>query len=373
MVYDIAVSGLGPAGSVFLKSLTEKKLKVIAFDKEKFPRRKPCAGGLTPKAYELLSSLYPNLNEAVELTVNRFRLTYGEREVILPSPKPLVYLTLREKLDYLLFKGIPSWVEVREGEEVLSAEREGDCWKVKTDKGEYKARVLISADGVNSRLARLFKIRREIGFTYEADVRKTFREEIVVDFTHFKWGYYWAFPKRGLTTTGLGEFKSRQLFRSLKELLNRFNEKHGIEGPVEWEGGFPIPAGLPQCDCYRDGLLFLGDSAGLVDPLTGEGIYYAARSGQIGAQATERALAEGNLKLLREYEKRVKNEFSPEFRWARVVGTVFFKARSLNFTVIERSKELSELTAQLLSGEIPYRSAFFKFLRLIPTTLVRRG
>jgi len=368
--FDVIVSGLGPAGCTFLRELRRRNpdLKVLALDRAEFPRHKPCAGGLTPKAYRLLKELFPELDTVVERRVNRFKLFFKNREVELPSPDPLVYLTKRKRLDHLLFKLATENTEVKLGETVLGAEKYKNGWKVKTDKRTYTTKLLIGADGVNSRLSRQFKVKREIGFTYEVEVKAELNH-ITIDFTGFKWGYYWAFPKEGSVTTGAGEFK-RGNFKKLRELTALLNRKHGLTGRNLWEGGFPIPAGRPECDVQRGPLLFLGDAAGLVDPLTGEGIYYAARSGQIAAAAVSNFFSKGP-KALEEYRVRINREFGGEFRWARVVGWLFFKFPSLNLKVVKNSPQLIKITAELLTGELPYRAAFLKFIKLAPKALLK--
>jgi len=371
MTYDVIVSGLGPAGATFLKELSGSGLKVLALEKEEFPRAKPCAGGLTVKAYNLLKELFPGLDSVVRLSTKTLELHYGKAERVITSPYPLTYLTDREELDNYLFNCLPfKEFEVHTGEGVTSVAPEERGLKVKTKKGAYRCRVLVVAEGANSKTAAQFKVKRDMGYTYEADVEAEFEDKIVIDFSHFKWGYYWIFPKGSHVTTGVGEFKSRELFKRLRELLKGFNAKHGVEGKVKWERGFPIPAGRGKNDVYRERLIFLGDSGGLVDPLTGEGIYYGARSGQIGAESVKEAFLKGDLKELSRYKEKIDGELGREFFWARVVGRLFFPLRRLNFKALERSEEIALLAARLLSGEISYREGFFTYGRLLPGALL---
>lgn len=370
MVYDIAISGLGPAGASFLRQISGKGFKIIGFDRESFPRKKLCAGGLTPKAYDLLKKLFPELDKVVRVQSKRFILINDSSRVEVSADNPLTYLTDREELDNFLFDSISNRdFEIHTGETVLSLEKEDGFWKVRTDKETYRARVVIAADGVNSRIARQFNIKRNIGFTYEVDVEFKWNDSILIDFSGFSSGYYWVFPKGDFVTAGLGEFKSKA--KSLKGKLFQFNKKHGIEGKLRFQKGFPIPAGKRKNDVYRERLLFLGDAGGLVDPLTGEGIYYAVRSGVIAAEVVAKSFEEGNLEILKLYKELVDRVMGSEFFWAKVVGNLFFNFKRLNFYVIKRKPEVGSLTSALLTGEVSYRDGIRDYFKLLPKSIVR--
>jgi geranylgeranyl reductase family protein len=373
MVYDVVVSGLGPAGATFLKRLSGSGLKVLAIDREDFPRKKPCAGGLTGKAYRLLKRNFPGIEKVVRVSARVLELHHKDKRADVRSPAVLTYLTDREELDDFLFNSLPfKEFEVHTGESSLSAEREEEgTIRLRTSKGSYRCRVLVVADGANSRIASQFKVKKDVGFTYEADVSCPSEERVVIDFSDFSWGYYWAFPKGDFITTGLGEFKNRGLFKELPSLLSHFNKKHGIGGKVIWERGFPIPAGRRRNDVYRKQILFLGDSGGLVDPLTGEGIFYAARSGEIGAEVVKTAFERGNLRALELYRELIDRDMGSEFFWARMVGRLFFPLRNLNFLILKRSEEVALLAARLLSGDVSYREGFFNYLKLFPGALFK--
>ncbi|WP_456456348.1 geranylgeranyl reductase family protein [Thermovibrio sp.] len=371
MVYDVIVSGLGPAGCAFLKSIEGTGLKVLALEKEEFPRRKPCAGGLTLKAYLKLKSLFPEVDKVVRVRSKELELHYLKRRVLINFPSPFVYLTDRKELDNFLFNSVSSSeFKVHTKEALVKAEYEGELIKVSSSKDTYRCRVLISAEGVNSKLSSIFKLKREVGFTYEIDLKSSWSERVLIDFSSFNWGYYWLFPKGDFITVGVGEFKSREIFKRLRELLKEINQKHGLRGKVISERGYPIPAGKKVNDVYRERLLFLGDAGGLVDPLTGEGIYYAVKSGLIAGNFVKEAFKKGDLSFLSGYKETVNEEFGKEFFWARVIGRLFFPLRGLNFRLLENSGELALLAGKLLSGEISYKRGFFEYIVRAPRALI---
>jgi len=365
MNWDLAVVGLGPAGASLLKELEGFGLKVVVFEKEEFPRKKPCAGGLTPKAYSFLKKRFPELDSVVRKKAYEFLLFNGNRAVSLPSQEVLTYLTDREELDSFLVNSLAkNSFDFHFGETALSVELEEGAVTLKTDKDSYRAKVLIDASGVNSRIANQLKVKREIGFTYEQDVESE-REDIVIDFSGFKWGYYWAFPKGSWVTVGLGELKDRSLMKRLKGRLEKLNAKHGFKGKVKWERGFPIPAGRRKNDVLRGNVLFVGDAGGLVDPLTGEGIYYAAKSGALAALFVKRFFDTGRREVFLAYKNAIDGEFGKEFFWARIVGKLFFPLRSLNLSVVERSERIANLTAGILSGRVSYGRALLEYFKLL--------
>ena len=369
MVYDVIVSGLGPAGMAFLKSISGTGLKILALERETFPKKKPCAGGITEKAYKLLDFLFPGIESTFRVSSNRIEFYYKRKMVELKTPFAKTYFTKREDFDYFLFDSLPhEEFEIHTGEATLDVEKLRDQLViVKTNKATYKCKVLIVSEGVNSKTAAKFKLKRDIGFTYETEIDRDIEERVIIDFSRVSWGYYWAFPKGGFTTTGVGEFRSKKVIKDIKKVLLYLNSKHGFGlSKITWERGFPIPAGKRKNDVYRDRILFLGDSGGLVDPLTGEGIYYAIRSGIIAADVVESAFTEGDFSKLPNYKKKIDKELGEEFFWARIVGSFFFPFKRMNVFLLGRSPKLGLLAANLLTGEITYKEAFFKYLKYLP-------
>ncbi|MEO2068697.1 MAG: hypothetical protein ABGX27_04215 [Desulfurobacteriaceae bacterium] len=147
--------------------------------------------------------------------------------------------------------------------------------------------------------------------------------------------------ERKFLTVGLGEFTKKN--KALRERLSALNNKHGVFGKVIFEQGFPIPCGKRKNDVCRENLLFLGDAGGLVDPLTGGGIYYAVKSGVIASTLVLKAFESGNLKVLKLYKGLIDKIFGTEFFWAKVVGNIFFNAKGLNFYVIKKFLKLQVL------------------------------
>ena len=108
-----------------------------------------------------------------------------------------------------------------------------------------------------------------------------------------------------------------------------------------------------------------------MDPLTGEGIYYAVKSGIIAAEIVAKSFEKGNLEILKLYRESVNKVMGSEFFWAKVVGNLFFKLKRLNFHVIQRIVEIGSLTSAIMTGEISYREGLRKYFKLLLKPIVR--
>ena len=101
-------------------------------------------------------------------------------------------------------------------------------------------------------------------------------------------------------------------------------------------------------------MVLVGDAAGVVDPFTGEGIYFALRTGRMAAEAIKRALKRGDLSAA-DYTRRINAEINPDFRWGALLGRMVYGAPRLAYRIIERSDSPLRVATQLVSGESTYR------------------
>lgn len=167
--------------------------------------------------------------------------------------------------------------------------------RIKLPEAEIAATAIIAADGVNSPTAktmfgRAFD-RDSIGFALEVE-RPGSSEDVPlrIDFGAANWGYGWQFPKTTGTTVGVGGVLSRNA--DMKASLRNYCDFLGVTEDLPVKGQF-LPFGAFRRQPGRGRVLLAGDAAGLVDPITGEGIAHALRSGQAAAQAVADALKAG--------------------------------------------------------------------------------
>ena len=124
-VYEVVVAGAGPSGSMAARLLAERGAKVLLLDKQRFPRDKPCGGGVTLRAASIQEV---DLSPVIERTIYgaRFSLRLGEA-FDRRFDAPLTYMTQRSRLDhYLVERAQESGAEFRDGQRVRHVMRQGD-------------------------------------------------------------------------------------------------------------------------------------------------------------------------------------------------------------------------------------------------------
>lgn len=285
-MFDVAIIGAGPAGTAAAYDLLARGLRVLVLDKYEFPRKKACAGGITPRAYRLfrydISSLVKRECSSVKITPSH------DPSFFITAEKPLCYMTQREELDlFSLNKIMENGARFRVVKKIRSIKETPSSVEISLDSGCVRASYLIGADGANSIVRRFVSQARfcQKQFAIEADVKVDRPDRIAMefDFSRAKNCYYWMFPRDDHVNIGIysldpaGRFRRQWLFDYAGEKLS--------SGRVASVHGYPICTGGFR---YRPGpkrILLAGDAAGLAEPLLGEGIFFAVKSGQAAARA----------------------------------------------------------------------------------------
>ncbi len=291
---DVVVVGAGPAGCGAAYDLAVTGIRVLLVDRTEFPRKKTCAGGLTVKAIRALRySIAPVIQRTVcNLSVSR-RMRHQR---LFRSHDPICHMVERSTFDlYCLKKTVAAGARfsvVRRIEAIVEAER---AVSVVTDGGVIRSRFLIGADGVYSRVRQLtgrFAGLRA-AFGVEGIVDRAPPEELCMgfDFGQVVGGYGWVFPKADSINLGLYSLRP-DVTITRQDLIDYAARR--IKGAFPTRiAGYPLGMGGWR---YRPGsgrVLLVGDAAGLVEPLLGEGLYHAITSGQRAAVAIMDALGTG--------------------------------------------------------------------------------
>lgn len=360
MKYDIIVVGLGPAGATAAYELSKKGFNVLALDKQKHPRYKPCGGGLTAKIENILEQEFKNV---VGRTISKVNFTFkGYGDIHAISDQPLVYMVMRDVFDnFLVEKARFAGSEIHEQEKVTHVEEGTDSVLVMTEKNTYSANLLIGADGVNGIVARSLglKPRKRTAVLIEGEVKvreeifKKLSEEILFDFGSVPYGYGWIFPKADHLSLGVGGWK--KMIKNPKPYYSMFLSDQYLQDKIESEkkSGYTIPIfdGVSKITTPRT--MLAGDAAALVDPFLGEGIYYAIRSGQIAADVANDML-QGNTTTAT-YQERIAREIYSELEYARNIGMVFYTFPKIGYELLKRYPEFYELIFDIVRGEASYR------------------
>jgi geranylgeranyl reductase family protein len=289
--YDVVVVGAGPAGSATALRLARAGAKVILVDRERFPRDKPCGGGLTGRA---LRHAPCAVDPVVEHVVDRFRirLRYG-LSFTRRHATPLVLMTQRRRLDlHIVEQALAAGADFRDGVRVTEIRDEGSGIVASLDGRPVRADTLVGADGANGIVARaagltsgiVNGVALEANVPYEALDREDIENTAIIELGVVPGGYGWVFPKGDHANVGVGGW-GREGPR-LREHLARLTQQHGIDpAALRDRQGHRLPMRRRGAEPARGRVLLVGDAAGLVDPLSGDGIYEAFVSAELAADA----------------------------------------------------------------------------------------
>jgi geranylgeranyl reductase family protein len=286
--FDLIVVGGGPGGSNAAAVALRAGLKVAQIEAARFPRVKPCAGGVTVKALRSLQG-DPGAS-AGPFTAIEFNL-WGRRRSRFTHPGGMVQMVCRPGFDHDLVQQNlrHSNFSFLDGRRVLTLEYAG-LFKVTTDRGVLTGPQLIGADGAHSIVNRIFRIAspRAVATAVEINLSGDETADTVpcLDYGAIPQGYGWVFPKRDHASAGLYTLASRT--RDVRTALRAYIRSKGLrmrdESLADMKahrlpvGGFLLR--VPPCPVY-----IVGDAGGFADALTGEGIYHALESGRLAGEA----------------------------------------------------------------------------------------
>ena len=298
--FDAIVVGAGPAGSTAAYRLARAGARVLLLDRERFPRDKPCGGGLT---YRAVRQLPVPVDDVVEDSVRRCQLGLRYRKRFeRRTEEPLILMTQRRRLDaHLAARAAEAGADFRDGVRATALEADDDGVTVRFEGSAASAPVAIGADGVNGLTARSLDAvgdRRHAvaleGNILHVHAREDYRGRAVVELGTVPGGYAWVFPKGDHVNVGVGGWESEG--PRLREHLERACRAYGLPvDRLESVRGYRLPMRRAGARVSRGRVLLAGDAAGLVDPLSGDGIYEALVSARLASESAIGLLAGGSL------------------------------------------------------------------------------
>ncbi|KPJ67954.1 hypothetical protein AMJ44_06950 [candidate division WOR-1 bacterium DG_54_3] len=402
--YDVIIVGAGPAGSTAARFIAAKGFKVLVLEKAKLDREKACAGGITERAIKEFGIPEKAFD----------RMIYGG---LICSPKNVALIleesyrrsasAMRGKFDKTLCEmAMKEGAQFKEESKVIEPVfMDKNLIGVKSmEKGkvrEYRARVTVVADGCPSNLAR--KLGVYIGDPHaifagyqhqlklknsEIDKRIDNRIEIYYGSDFFPEGYAWIFPKNGLVSVGLviPLYIIEKQRINLKKRLDNFIKDHPIVkdklrgAEILFSQGALIPFGGLGEDkfkivsrIYGNGYVIVGDAAGFVSPLTGEGIYYGMKSAQLAAEVVSESLKLNDFseKALAKYYRKIRESIIyGDMKEGWKLKRIFDKNIEKIIRASKADPWFKEINRELFEGEISYPK-YLKALYLHPVKLFR--
>ena len=347
--FDVIVVGAGPAGAATAIRLARGGASVLLADRARFPRDKPCGGGLTGRA---VRELPVDVAPVVEDVVHTFdvRLAYRKR-FERRSEAPLVLMTRRRRLDaFLAEQAEAAGAVFRDGVTVEGLTVGPDGVTVRVGGTLVHGRVLVGADGVNGRIARDAGLAGGIlyGIALEGNgpLPEKQRGRATIELGVVPGGYGWVFPKDGHANYGVGGWAAEG--PRLRAHLERLCAEHGVEAArLRDVQGRRLPIRRSSA-AARGPVLLVGDAAGLVDPLSGDGIYEALVSARLAAEA----VAAGTTA---EYEEKLQTELGRFAATSWKAKLVLDRHPRAAFE-LARIPAVWRVIAGLLSGEVAHPS-----------------
>lgn len=327
---DVLIVGAGPAGSSCAWGLRSSGLDVVVLDKSFFPRDKICGGWITPFVLQALQIDAAEYSSARTLQpISAFRVScLGQKEVTVDYGRPVSYGIRRREFDEYLLRRCGA--EVQENIAIKSIERSSGGWIVN---GEYRTRLLIGAGGHFCPVARVVGgrtqenpvVAQEIEFPMESSEQASCRisaEAPELFFCRDLQGYGWCFRKGNFLNVGLGRLDQHRLSEHVGDFVQflRSTGKIGFDLARRFAGHAYLLYGYSPRRLVDDGLMLIGDSAGLAYAQSGEGIRPAVESGLLSAGVLMTAKADYSAARLARYPLLLQQRFGANNGFAETIG-----------------------------------------------------
>lgn len=385
-VYDVAIIGAGPSGSACAISLATQGLQVALIDKAAFPRDKTCGDALNIDVVNQLALMGGTLaqefaaleGKVASYGINVFAANHHSFAIPLlhKGEKGCGYVIPRFTFDNFLYqyaKRQPG-IHCFEGCTVQQIEQLGDGILIKAGAKEWKAKLLVGADGAHSIVAKTLA-----GHTVDRDYHSGglrqyyqgvtgFHPDNLIELHFLKSitpGYFWVFPlPDGRANVGIGvsskwvSRKKMNLRQQLQHIITtepHLQERFKNAQPLETVKGYGLPLGGKKRRLSGERFLLVGDAASLIDPFSGEGIGNAVRSGRVAAAHIEKCIAANDFSanFNKAYDTVIYQKMWKEFKVSRMLlrlakmpwlcNIIVKKANSVNYIRQQLTTALADL------------------------------
>jgi geranylgeranyl reductase family protein len=375
-IYDVVIVGAGPSGSTTAYYLAKAGFNVLLLDKFNFPRDKTCGDGLTPRALHILDEM-GLLDTLLRVGYRCYKLelisTKGDT-VSAPFPKNenlCDYLLVVPRLildNIILERALARGASFQTPVRVTGIEQENNTMLVRGEQGAkkitFRAHMVVHATGANTKLLLTTGLLKKIpqmilavrtyydGITGAIDAAQCRLDNVPLP------GYAWIFPVSATSiNVGMGLFRgglaSRWMPKTTHIAFNTFIQSPPLQrlldgsrqvSPIK---GFPIRVDFARSPTYSERTMIIGEAAGLVNPITGEGIDYGMESGKIAAEHLTHMFAIGDfsLKQLAAFDNQLRQRYQRLFVLCDRLRLLYLNPFFVNLIVraLARNDELMNL------------------------------
>lgn len=384
---SVLVVGAGPAGATAARALAKAGVTVRLLDRSKFPRNKPCGGGISLRVLRRFPYLERELGRIATHTVGRLHLEGPDgNSTIVDAGEPAALLIRRVEFDALLVSlAIEAGAELVTGADIVNAAMDDERVTLTARDGRrFEAPIVIAADGVYSVIARRLGLNRGwparsmaldmMEETPRASLREADSSMLWVAYgfdrernhrdradRRASEGYAYIFPKRDHVNVGVGyvlDHYRGSIDAAPYEVQRGFVDHLASRGLVSGESvranftPFQIPVGGPLKRPGAGRVLLAGDAGGFVNGFTAEGIFYAMVSGDHAARAVAEVPAGAERRLAGRYRRACDYEIGAELRESVLIQRYLFADRRRIAKVIDGAGRAPAMTRAILDFAI---------------------
>ena len=357
-MFDCIIVGAGPAGATAAYHLAKKGHSALVVEKASFPRYKPCGGGVSPAIAQWFDF---DFTPVINNTVTKVKYTWKMDDPVEAELKNVtpMWMVRRDEFDnFLVEQAQQQGAQLKDDTEVTAINLQGDRWQVNTNNGIFEAAYLIAADGVNGPVAGWLGLgakQKVTGASLEiiAEVPEQRLNMAYFDFGSLKNGFLWSFPKAdGYSLSGAFVRDRKGKPEELKKQLYNYATKFGVDASNGQYTEYSLNLWQENQPLHTNRAVIVGEAAGIVDPLIGEGIRPAIFTGMKAAEAVSQSLA--GQEALAQYTEIIKQEWGADLFLAQRLAGLFYQFPKIAYKVGVKRPAAAQIMGKILCGELRY-------------------